>query len=63
MKKLVIISLLVLAACSKTNAQGQVINEDTREICHEGVVYVQFDSGQFKWGGAKFNRNGTVVTC
>lgn len=33
------------------------------ELCYNGVVYIKFGESSNSWGGAKFGRDGRVVTC
>lgn len=59
-KYLLLIGVLLLYGCSSLNSFKYNSTDGPLEICYDGVVYLlYFTSGV----SAKFNQDGTIVTC
>jgi len=69
-----IVLVLVLTGCGRSEPHVKTVSaasdgtrventDDAIERCYNGVVYVKFGYAQQGWGGAKFGKDGRVVTC
>jgi len=57
-----VLSLILLVALSGCGSIGQgtaALTGDCTEICHKGVVYLQFTSG----ASVMIHQDGSIVTC
>jgi hypothetical protein len=53
------LAMLMLAGCGKIDREVAKITGNAREICHKGVVYLQFTSG----ASVMYTPDGKVATC
>jgi hypothetical protein len=54
-----IFALLFLTGCGALDRFSAHITGDASEVCHDGVLYLQFTSG----ASVKYNTDGTMATC